>query len=180
MAGRISEYVITVVKRLMGVDLMDASVLISTDPDVFDSRKMPYSIIERDIGVIAEKASIDLGFTGTTALDFALPTGKKVIPTKLILIGGLVGKVTTQVAQIRINLNSGVGDIVPLTTLTQFNDDNQIFILNIEGVLLSRILTDTDTINFEVVVAAGPTPPAAIQPVETLLFGSSQDGTVLP
>ena len=164
---KISQYPNSVTKRPKGTDLLDISE--NDGGGGFESKKMLYSIIERDIGVIAEKTAVDLDdVVGTETTLVFTSAGKKVIPTKLILIAPVGGKPVPN-AKIRVNKVSQSGDIIPEIALTAFINNN-VFVYNIEGVLPSPILTDSDDIFFEIREQMGI--PFL---TEVLLFGTSQD-----
>ena len=151
---RISEYAIKEEFLLSDFDLMDVSVLVSTGPDVFDTRSVPYSLI-KGVNLLAFAPLVNLGGDGEgveTTLDWNAAVGKTVTPTYLRLRHRSGGTKQLTLVQIQIGSTSGGDDILLATTLAGYSDGGN-YIVNIMGAL-PEMLSVTDTFFFKVLIGA--------------------------
>jgi len=151
---RISEYAIEEALLLSDFDLMDVSVLVSTGPDVFDSRSVPNSLI-KGVNILAFAPLVNLGALGVgaeTSLTWNAAVGKTVTPTFLRLRHRSGGIKDLSDITIQIGSATDTDDILKATTLLGYIVDGS-YIVNIMGAL-PEMLSVTDTFFFKVLVGA--------------------------
>lgn len=104
-------------------------------------------------GVIASVNSINLANTGTTAL-YIVPANIEIITSKILIIPETVTGFVTP-ATSNVGVNAGVGDIIAGDAVADLNAAGLVSIL--EPIAAAKIAVATDTINFNVTVAATAT-----------------------
>lgn len=170
MAGdkRTSEYPIVGAELPADSTLIDVSVLISSGPDVFDTRSIPYEFLKGN-NIIAFEDAVDMGIGSTgniISLDWNC-SGKTVTPTHLKLKNTAGAKGGGSI-QIQIGSTSGGSDILPLTTLTDYSLNGSYIILLMGS--LPEMLSDSDTFFLKIVEGA-----TAAHTDDIELYGNHKD-----
>lgn len=162
---KISTYLIQLTQLPSDFDLMDVSVLISTDPDVWETRSVPYSLM-KGTDIIAFKLGVDTAILGVVALDWNC-SGKRVIPSRVEIINTAASKGLGNLT-IQIQRNAEIGNVLPAELINAIVVDGS-YILPIMGAI-PEILSDSDTINLEIVIESdSPTTH------DIIVYGTHQD-----
>ncbi len=131
-------------------DLMDVSVLISTGPDVYDSRKMKFSTLGLSDLLVAYKEGIDMTTTGEVDLDYNC-TSKKIYVSRIVVeIESFAPQPETLAFELNIDsVANALSNEVILNPSDIPYVNGDIFTINTDG-LLPVIDSDLNTINFNV------------------------------